>query len=481
MTNPKEIAALSSVMKMKTKNVFPLNTFCFKEQLNFINDQSKFKTAVCGRRSGKTIACAADLLSTALSNDRMVCLYITLSRQNAKRIIWNELDSLCTKYAIWNIKNNTELSLRLGNRSMIYLSGAKDKTSIDNFRGMALKKVYIDEVQSFRPYIEDLVEDVISKALYDHDGSLCLTGTPGPVPVGYFYNCAHAEGWGHHGWTMYQNPFLSIKSGRSHDELLKRDLSRKGITIEHPTIQREVFGRWVTDTEALVFKYDSQKNHYETCPQNSGKYEYVIGMDLGFNDSDAIAVLGWNQYRKEVYLVNEVVTRKQTITSLMEQLAPIVSEYNPNRIVCDTGGLGRKITEEMSARWGIPIMAAEKVRKHEFIELLNDSMRTSRFFAKRETKFAQDCNLLEWEVKPSGNREVSNAYHSDITDAVLYGFRECLHWLSEPEPLKPVINTPEWFAEQERNHIKKIEEDLIKEKNATNIDDPWDTNGEWEV
>ena len=53
---------------------FDINTFCFEPQLDLIKDPAKFKTGVCSRRSGKTVACAADLVATALDHPRTVSL-----------------------------------------------------------------------------------------------------------------------------------------------------------------------------------------------------------------------------------------------------------------------------------------------------------------------------------------------------------------------------------------------------------------------
>lgn len=463
----KAIAMLLALPK-RADQQFSVESFCFKEQIDFINDKRPFKTAVCSRRSGKTIACAVDLINTALRNSKRVCLYITLSRNNAKKIIWGEILEINRRFNLNAIANETELSLTFPNASIIYLSGAKDKSEIEKFRGLPLTLCYLDESQSFRPHIQSLVDDIISKALFDYDGTLCLIGTPGPVPSGYFYDCAHSLEWSHHSWTMFQNPWLQKKSGKTPQELVDRELKRKGITIEDPTIQRECFGKWCVDIDAIVFKYDRIKNDYTSIPDLVGKWEYVIGVDVGFDDADAIAVLGWNEHIKKVYLFEEHVQAKQGITDLAIRIEALIKKYDPLKIVMDTGGLGKKIAEEIQMRYSLPIEAAEKSRKFEFIELLNDAMRTSRFFAKKDSRFAQDCLLVEWD-KDSVNPKVSDNYHSDITDAVLYAFRESLHWLAEALPVKPKAGRPEWMIEQER----EMEEAAENAQKILKEDDIW--------
>lgn len=419
------------------KGRFSLSEFCFHEQFEFINDKAKFKVAVCSRRSGKTTACAAHLVHEAITKPGRISLYITLSRLNAKRIIWSELLSINSRYDLGGIPNETELSIRFQNGSTIYLTGAKDKSEIEKFRGLAISLCYIDECQSFRSYIKGLIDDVIGPALMDYAGTLCLIGTPGPVPTGYFYECAvKRDSWSKHGWTYWQNPFIEIKSGETHQVILDRELSRRGVGINDASIQREWFGKWVIDENSLVFRYYKEKSHYDHLPAlHASSWSYVIGVDLGFDDADAIAIIGWNKFTKESYLVEEYIQAKQGITELAEKIGSLIKKYDPMKVVMDTGGLGKKISEELQKRYSLPITSAEKSRKFEYIEILNDAMRTGRFFAKESSAFAQDCMMVEWDKDKSNGDKlvVSDKFHSDICDAVLYAFREALHWLYEPE------------------------------------------------
>lgn len=464
---------------------FRIEEFCFPEQIAFIRDEATYKTAVCSRRAGKTIACAADLLDTALKKPKAASLYITLSRLNAKRIIWAEVLDINRTYRLGGVPHETELSLKFPNGHIIYFSGAKDRSEVEKYRGFPLVKVYIDEAQAFRNYIASLVDEVLSKSLFDYDGTLCLIGTPGPVPVGYFYEASTSKQWSHHGWTMLQNPWLEKKSGKPAMELIMRDCKRMGVLPSDPKIQRECFGRWVTDTNSLVFKYDRELNHFESWEPNQ-RASYVIGIDLGYDDADAIAVIGWNPSLTHPgakpepsanYLVYETTTKKQGITELAAQIGALVNKYNPIAIVIDSGGLGKKIAEELRRRFGLPIKSAEKSRKFEYIELLNDAMRTKKFFARANGIFAQDCSLVEYDKnKSSGDKYVvSDSYHSDIADAVLYAFRESLHYITEQtEIAAPKPHTEEWLKLQE----KIIEEALMRDLNQ-DPDDPVNWTPTW--
>lgn len=194
---------------------------------------------------------------------------------------------------------------------------------------------------------------------------------------------------------------------------------------------------------------------------------FVLGIDLGFDDADALAVLGWTEDSPEVYLVEEWVGAKQSITALMGRVKAAYDKYQPLAVVADTGGLGKKIADEITTRTGVPIEAAEKERKLEHIELLNDAMRTARFFAPADSRFADDCMRVEWDRSKPEKPKISERFHSDIADAVLYAWRRALAWtFVEPKARPPKLNTPEWFEAQAALAQSQLEADMERERAA---------------
>lgn len=445
---------------------FNIEEICFDKQIEFIRDASPFKTACCGGRAGKTVADAVYLIQAARSRPRGVALYLTLSRINAKKLVWPEVLELNRRYALGGKVNESDLSMQFDNGSFIYVSGANTRDEIEKFRGLPLILCIIDEVQSFKPYIESLIDDVISKRLFDFAGTLALTGTPGPVPAGYFFDACHSPTYAHFAWTMFDNPHIASKSGMSHQALLDREMNRKGVDINDPSIQREVFGKWVLDVNVLVFKYDKAVNNYTSLPR--GNYTYILGIDLGFDDADALAVLAWTDTDPTTYVVEEVIKTKQGITELVKEIERIKCAYNITKIVMDAGGLGKKISEEIVRRYTIHVQPAEKVRKFENIELMNDALRTGRLKAHSNSRFAQDAMLVEWDLERSTpeRKVVSTRYHSDICDAVLYAWRESYSFTSKIPVKKPAFRSPEWMEaevrrmeEEAEEYFKKLAED----------------------
>lgn len=452
---------------------FDVRAYLFEQQQHFKFDTARFKTAVCSRRSGKTVACAGDLVDTAVKHANVVCLYITLSRKNAKRIIWPELLKLNRAHSLGGHIDNTELSITFPNGSVIYCSGAKDTSEIEKFRGLALKLVYIDESQSFRAYISTLIDDILAPALLDYAGTLCLIGTPGPVPAGYFYECSTGNNmWSKHAWTFFDNPFIASKSGTTHRRLLDTELERKGVAADDPSVQREYFGKWVMDSDSLLLKYDKALNDFSEL--GAGKWEYVMGIDIGFVDADAIAILAYSDSSPTTYLVEESVKSKQDLTDLVAEIQRLSKKYNVNRMLIDEGGLGKKLAEEMRRRFQIPVHPAEKQRKMENVAFLNDALRTGRFKAKAGSIFAQDSYLVEVDRdKSTPDRiKVKDNFHSDIIDAVLYAFKASPAYSFQAAPVKPKANTPEFFKEEEEDMFQQALAHAIEMQDA--LRDPYD-------
>lgn len=446
---------------------FKLEDFLFKEQLSLALDESKFATAVCSVRAGKTVTCAADLIYTALAHAGTVGLYITLSRKNAKRIVWPDINNINRVYGLGGVTNEQDLSIRFPNGSIIYCSGANNTAEIENFRGLSnVILVYIDESQSFRSFIKGLVDDIIIKRLYDTDGRLRLIGTPGPIPSGYFYDACHSSEWSHHAWTLHSNPWIERKSGKTVAQLIEDDCRKKGVGIDDPSIQRECFGRWVLDKNSLILNYNPEKNHFDELPR--GDYQYILGVDLGLKDADSLSLLAFSKTSPTTYLVKEILTTNQLTDSLAAQIQALRREYPTiTAMPADAGGLGAKIIEDLKARYAIPLIAAEKKDKMANYRLLNNALQNGSFKAKKDSRFAQDCNLLEIDRDKSTPEKMIVKGHSDAVDSTLYAFKLSPAYGYSPPPEKPKPGTPEFYKAQEEDHVKAAVEQIKRQVSGT--------------
>lgn len=435
----------------------------FPKQNEFVKDKSRFLTAQCSRRAGKSNGLAIRFLHTMETHPGAFCPYIALTRESARNIMWGVMQEQDAKFKVGCEFTESNLTITHPNGARVQLFGADMKNFIRRLKGIKTPGVGIDEAQDFGGHLESLVDDVLSPALTDYrDSWLAITGTPGPVPKGYFYEITAEgkHGFSKHSWTLLDNPYLP--DARSFLQELKM---KRGWDENHPTLRREWYNQWVLDVESLLIKWNKDKNNYDQLP--SGKWNYILGIDIGFGDSDALAVLSWGESTPNIYLIEEIVTPNQDISALVEQINRVSKLYDISKIVIDTGGLGKKIAEEIIRRHQIPVQAADKARKMENVALLNDYLRLGKFKAKTDSRFVQDSFQvqIDWEKSTPDKIKVKDSFHSDIIDAVLYAFKESPAYTYQEPVVKPKYGTKEWADEQvsemeeaAQEHFKNLEE-----------------------
>ncbi len=419
----------------------------FPQQDLFVNDEAQFVAALTTRRAGKSTGFARRYYNTMRKYPGCMCPHIGLTRESTKNIMWPILQELDDRYK-WGAKfNESNLAMELPNGSRVQLFGADMKNFIRRLRGIKTPGAGVDEAQEFGDHLQSLVDDILTPATADYvDGWIGLGGTPGPIPRGYFYDITQGGKYGYsvHRWGIYDNPFMPDPHG-----FVEKLKARQGWDEKHPTLLREYKGLWVLDTESLLIKYDEVKNHYDTLPV--AKWTYILGVDLGFRDSDALAVLAWTSSSPNIYLVEEVVTQGQDITQLSNQIEAMIKKYDIAKIVMDEGALGKKIAEEIRRRKHIPVHPAEKARKMENVAFLNDYLRLGKFKARKDSRFVSDSLQvqLDYEKSTPDRLVIKKGFHSDIIDAVLYSFREAPAFTYQEPKNKPKPGTSEWGKAQE--------------------------------
>lgn len=419
----------------------------FKPQNEFINDTSRYIAAQCSRRAGKTNGLAIRFKQTMDRHPGSTCLYLAMTQDSAREIMWPVLQEFNNEFGLGWEFTESKLTVSAPNGSKLKLIGADMKNFVKRLKGRKHPGIGLDEAQDFGTHLQSLIDDVLTPCIADYsDGWLALTGTPGPVPTGYFFDVTQNKkyGYSYHAWTILDNPYMP--DPHAFIENLKQV---REWTNDNPTLRREWRNEWVLDTQSLWIRYSEKLNHYQQLPNY--RWTYILGIDIGYRDADALAVLAWSDETPAVYLVEEVITTKQGLTELADQIKALDKKYNISNMVIDAGGLGKKLAEELRRQYLIPVQDADKMRKQENVELLNDAMRTSRFMAKSASRFAKDSYLIQidWEKTTPNKIVIKKNPHSDIIDSVLYAFKISPAWSYTKPEVKPKYGTKEWQAEEQ--------------------------------
>jgi hypothetical protein len=437
----------------------------FPSQNAFVNDTSRYIAAQCSRRAGKTNGLALRFFKAMEKHPKSQCLYLSLTQDSARSIMWPILHEINDRFNIGCQFAESKLEIKHPNGARLKLMGADLKDYIKRLKGRKYPAVGIDEAQDIGPHLQSLIDDVLTPSIADYpDGWLALTGTPGPVPSGLFFDITQNDKYGFsvHKWSIMENPHMPNPQSFLADLKAKRQWEDT-----NPTLQREWLNRWVLDVDSLWIKYKESLNDYNSLPNDiQHKWNYILGVDIGFNDADAIAVVSWCETSPVTYLVEECITKKQGISSLVTQIDNLQKKYGAYKIVMDEGALGKKVAEDIRQRFGCPLEPADKAHKQDNVEFLNDAMRLSKFKAKKQSQFAQDSYLvqIDWDKSTPKRLVLKKKPHSDIIDAVLYAFRESYAYTHKLEAQKPRYGSKEWADSQVSEMWEKELEGYMKEE-----------------
>lgn len=444
-----------AIQQKPNEGTYPYFDALFKQQRDFVLDPSHSKGALCTRRAGKTHTLGTYLIREAERWDACEVTYITLTRKNAKELMWPVLVKLNRKYRLGMKANLSDLTMTTRNGSTIFLKGAEDKAEMEKLRGHAFKLAAVDEAASFGPHIEEMVSEVLEPTLLDGNGTIVLTGTPNAACIGKFHDVTTGidTGWSVHKWTVYDNPFIP----HARAWIQKNIIDKYNRTWDHPIVQREWLGKWVRSMDSLVYRFNEEKNIFDgTHPKDA---QYILSIDLGYNDQTVLTIGAFSESSPYYDIVDGYARSGMLTYQIAEKIQEYMKQYDFVKIKCDTGGLGKAIAEEFVERYGIPVEAAEKQNKKDYIEHLNSDF--DRGYV-RIASHLKECHsqfkVLQWDEK---RHKEDERYSNDWCDSVLYNWREGKHWTyEEPEPpLDP--NTDEymdkyWEKEAERLEMQEM-------------------------
>lgn len=422
----------------------------FTKQNEFITSPSPLKLVQCSRRSGKSYGAGLYLFKEAFENPGVSVLYVTLTRELAKRIMFKDvLHRINTDLKIGASPNATELSFTLPNGSIIYLSGADAKPDeMNKLLGQKYKLVVIDEAAFFRQDLNKLVYEILKPAVADYNGTIALISTTSSYTTGLYYKIATGQekGWSIHQWTAADNPFMAVQWAKEIEFLLE---NKPGIE-DTPMFKRMYLNQWYVDTSALVYKFNSA-NIIKDLPDD--EYHYVLGIDLGYNDATALVVCAYSNHSPNLYIVETFTKSEMIISEVAEKIQELDKKYKFHVMVVDNAA--KQSVEEIKKRYSLPLIPADKTSKREYIELLNSDMITNNIkVLPAAINITNEWSALIWdETKLAQGKYIEHpALPNHMSDAFLYAWRWCAQYASMPKIQMPKRGSKEevdkWWEEQ---------------------------------
>jgi hypothetical protein len=456
---------LTEVHRRKTL-VNLLRDSLFEEQLKFIDDPAKLKTAQCTRRAGKSYGFGVYASIECIEHPGSTCLYIAPTRDTAKKIMYKDvLKVINRKYNIGMKFNETTLVVTYPNGSVFYLIGTDSKPEeADKALGQKYRLAGIDESASWKNDQRHLVHSVLEPACADYEGTICMLGAPGNSLRTYFYDITgrpiqdnhFVNGWSRHKWGWQNNPHMREKVSK----LIER-LKINNPGIENTPIFRQMYmNEWVVDPGAMVYKFNENINLATHLPSEH-KYYFCISVDLGYEDDTAFVISAYSDTDPNMYYVEASKHKNLDITAVANILTLYKQKYSFTKWVID--GQSKQAVVELKNRHGFPFVASDKQGKSDIIEIMNADFTAGRI----KVLPAASCLIDEWTNLIWDDRAKTRQEHpacpNHAADAGLYGWRTCYHYFAKPLVAKAKPNSHEamedwWETQAKRGNSSKNED-----------------------
>lgn len=430
----------------------------FDKQLNFVRDPARNKSALCTRRAGKTSMWPRYCLKVALLNPKCLIRVWGITRLRAKQLLWQEFMDVLHRHKVKFKAHETEATIRLDNGSEIRFLGADKDKEAQKKRGDKTTLEVVLEAQLFGPFLRTLVEDVIEPCLFDTQGTICLEGTPGPVPTGFWYwvtggNATRVDrwqsegmlistggegekelvgaGWSCHHWSLLDNPHLP----HAKVELEKLRVKR-GWTVDSPTFVREYLGWWVVDGGVLFYKFNEARNTFtldEVRPWGDG-WKHVLGWDLGAKDDMALVAWGWHPTRRTLFEAGSWKKPGATSDEVMKQIERWENlGFNFVAKVADTQGGGKMYVLDVMSRYSQVFEPAKKNEKLDHVRLMNDDFLSGTIKVQRGSPYAQELAELpkdpDWDPDSGKSPGEDPRFPNHCCDSGLYSWRKAFNFI----------------------------------------------------
>ena len=431
---------------------------CFEAQRPYVLDNSPVITNHSARRSGKSRGAAVRLLRRAHQHPGGCSFFAAKTAGTAKRILWQTLRELKHECKLDLKFDSSELTVTAGNGYTLWLLGLKDQGEADKLRGATHGFVdgVIDEAATINDEVlRYAVLECALPALGENAGRLALTGTPGAVMSGFYYEQCVARPSYH--WDARQNPKLRIPGERYLLDALAKHKA-EGWTWEHPTFQREYLGIWCEDRTALVYDFHPGRNLiYPGSEFPSGRT--ILGVDIGFDDGCGYTVSrSQPPFNPDVHILCSYERREQKLPAIAAEIDKLRRHFGVQYIFIDEGGIGKSVAETLRGA-GIPCRATPKGPKRPRIEVLRGGLSSGTIKLVRGM-----CDTLQGEmgiiIWNEDRTDVDERYSNECTDSCIYsilshrGFYE--HLLEEPAPGTVAHSNRQQASDKEREERESI-------------------------
>jgi len=352
--------------------------------------------------------------------------------------------------AEWNDQKKTWTFPSGARLTFGYLDTEQDKY---RYQGAEFQRIYTDELTQFTEtqytYLLSRIRRVVGI-----DVPLAARGASNPGGIGH--------DWVHARFVM--DPSRAFVPAKLDDNpYLDRDSYRRSLEQLDSTTRTQLLeGVWVRDGAGLLYRYDATRNRAPSVP--GGEWEYVLALDLGASETaptTAFVALAFSwAIPNRVYVVQSFAEAGLIPSTMAERIFQLQETFPFARIVIDEGALGKGYGGEFRERHGIAVEPAQKANKLGYRKLLNGALeRGDVLLVERQNDaLVEELGKLPWNAAGTDNEK---GFANHLTDALLYGWRECKAFAAEAPASKPRPSDPD-YLDQVAREIEREERETAE-------------------
>tara|TARA_R110000803_G_scaffold70717_2_gene133731 strand:+ start:8607 stop:9809 length:1203 start_codon:yes stop_codon:yes gene_type:complete len=294
-----------------------------KTRRDILNDPSRFKVIVAGRRWGKTILSLMYLLKDAFQpNERR--WFITPTYRQGKMIVFPVLRQMFSSFKDARL-NESDMSVTFGNGAELAVKGADNE---NNLRGVELTKCVMDEMAYIKPHVW---EEIIMPMLATTQGEVLFIGTPSGFDIMYDL---YQKGQSEDDWMSWQ--YTTLQGGW----VPKEEIERAKRTMDSSIFKQEFEGSFETTGNRAAYNFD-RDTHCTKARELSNSLWWGVDFNVDF----MTATLACEYTDGTIHFFDEIRMKN----SNTEELANEMKKIAPN-IECypDPAGKARSTTSRRS-------------------------------------------------------------------------------------------------------------------------------------
>ena len=403
----------------------------FPWQRQVYNSNSKKKTMLCGRRSGKSYCVSDVALKHCLDEPPVIngikkprqAMIMGLTMEKTAALYWDVLKTKIEKAHITTARiDNGAYSIEFPNGNVLMLSGNNSKAEREKLRGKDISFIAIDECQS-QQGLYYLINDILKPMIKGTNGEIVLLGTA-PLYAGTQWEAAiQSDEYEHFHATMEDNPSIP-----DHEHALQSVLEENHWDKNNITFRREYLGEIAYDTERLILP---SKRYYTEIPKDFKPIKCYIGVDFGWRDYSSFAPILIDA-NGQAYLTKEWKQNKTASSEIVKQAKLLVDTFHKDynipmediKVVADSSH--QQISQDIYNQGVYNIQNAYKLDENYQWARLGEALALGDLLIEENKPFDAECNQLVWQWNDEKGCVIykvdDDAYHPDIADSVKYAW-----------------------------------------------------------